>query len=209
MAVTMEREPAAHGAAISGRQAAVFLDKDGTLVENVPYNVDPALLRFTRGAIEALRLLADAGYRLFVVSNQPGIALGRFDGAALGRLREALEDRLRAQGVRLAGFYACPHAPTPAGEAPRCGCRKPAPGLLRRAAGEHDLDLSRSWMVGDILDDVEAGRRAGCRTVLLDVGNETVWRPGPLREPHCRAADLLDAARLMLASSAAPHTAAA
>ena len=206
MAVTTTPDPTTHGAGTGGHPA-VFLDKDGTLVENVPYNVDPALLRLTRGAVEALRLLADAGYRLFVVSNQPGIALGRFDAAALARLRDALDDRLRAQGIPLAGFYACPHAPVPEGGATGCRCRKPAPGLLRQAAEEHGIDLASSWMVGDILDDIEAGRRAGCRTVLLDVGNETVWRPGPLREPHCRAADLLEAARLMLASSPAPRPA--
>ncbi len=205
MAVTAGPRPASANDDARGRPA-VFLDKDGTLVENVPYNVDPALLRLTRGAATALRLLADAGYLLFVVSNQPGIALGRFDSAALARLLEALELRLRERGIRLAGFYACPHAPVPVGAAPGCECRKPAPGLLQRAAAEHGIDLSRSWMVGDILDDVEAGRRAGCRTVLLDVGNETVWRGGPLREPHRRAANLLDAARLMLAASDASHS---
>jgi histidinol-phosphate phosphatase family protein len=208
VALTLAGDPTMPCAAPGG-QAAVFLDKDGTLVENVPYNVDPALLRFTRGAIGALQLLADAGYRLFVVSNQPGIALGRFDTAALARLREALDDRLRSHGVQLAGFYTCPHAPATDDAMPGCDCRKPAPGLLRRAAEEHDIDLSRSWMVGDILDDIEAGRRAGCRTVLLDVGNETVWRSGPLREPHCRATDLLAAARLMLASAPARRSAGA
>jgi len=194
---------AAHDADTAGAAArarpAVFLDKDGTLVEDVPYNVDPALLRFTPHALEALRVLADAGLPLVVVSNQPGLATGRFDPAALARLQRALDERLQAEaGVALAGFYVCPHAPGEGG-APACACRKPAAGLLRQAAREHGLDLPRSTMVGDILDDVEAAHRAGCAAVLLDVGNETEWRDSPLRRPEHRARDLLDAAHWILA----------
>lgn len=179
-------------------ERAVFLDKDGTLVENVPYNVDPALLRFTPHAAEALRLLAAQGWRLIVVTNQPGLALGLFDADALARLQQALEQRLADEGVRLDGFYACPHAPGPPAA---CACRKPAPGLLRRAAQAHGIDLAASWMVGDILDDVEAGTRAGCRSVLMDVGNETVWRRSAWREPSFIAGDLWQAARHIAASA--------
>lgn len=180
--------------------AAVFLDKDGTLVEDVPYNVDPALLRFTPNAVEALRLLAEAGYRLIVVSNQPGLATGRFSRADFARLRHALAERVRAEaGVALAGIYVCPHAPGESGRA-SCLCRKPSPGLLHQAAVALRLDLAQSWIVGDILDDVEAGRRVGCRSVLLDVGNETEWRLTPLRTPHHRCADLLAAARIIVAA---------
>lgn len=178
-------------------RAAVFVDKDGTLIENVPYNVDPALLAFTRGAVEALQRLARAGYALFVVTNQPGVALGLFDRAALDRLLQALRTLLNERGVELAGLYACTHRPASHGLAP-CGCRKPAPGMLQRAADEHDIDLSRSWMVGDILDDVEAGRRAGCRTVMLDVGHETEWRLCDQRLPHFGVADLAEAADVIL-----------
>jgi len=178
-------------------ERAVFLDKDGTLVENVPYNVDPALLRFTPHAVGALRLLSARGWRLIVVTNQPGIALGMFDADALEHLREALTQRLADEGVRLDGFYTCPHAPGPPAT---CACRKPAPGLLRRAAQAHRIDLGASWMVGDILDDVEAGRRAGCRSVLMDVGNETVWRRSAWREPSFIAGDLLQAARHIVES---------
>ena len=173
---------------------AVFIDKDGTLVEDVPYNVDPARVRFTPHAIEGLRLLAAEGFVLVVVTNQPGLARGFFSRTELARLQLALTAMLRAEGVTLTDFYACPHAPGP-GSMPACLCRKPAPGLLRQAARAHRIDLARSWMVGDILDDVEAGRRAGCRTVMLDVGHETVWRRSPLRTPHVMASDLLDAAR--------------
>lgn len=192
-------------APLGGRGApapAVFLDKDGTLVENVPYNVDPALLRFTPNALAGLWLLARAGYALVVVSNQPGLATGRFSAAQFARLREALLWRVRDEaGVELAGVYACPHAPAADGR-PACPCRKPMPGLLCRAALELGLDLQASWMVGDILDDVEAGRRAGCRSVLMDVGNETLWERGPLREPQHRVCDLLQAAHRIVESPA-------
>ena len=177
---------------------AVFIDKDGTLIVDVPYNVDAALLRFTPHALEGLQLLDRAGYALVVVTNQPGIAAGRFTRAEFARLQHALVTRVwQEAGVELAGFYTCPHAP--AAPATACLCRKPAPGMLRQAALAHGFDLGRSWMIGDILDDVEAGRRAGCRSVLLDVGNETEWRRSPLREPQHRAADLLEAARHIVA----------
>lgn len=179
---------------------AVFVDKDGTLVEDVPYNVDPAQLRFTPHALEGLRLLAERGYPLIVVTNQPGLAYGMFTRAQLTRLQLALAEMMQREGVPLTDFYACTHAPGPAGPVPGCLCRKPAPGLLRQAARAHRIDLQRSWMIGDILDDIEAGRRAGCRTVLLDVGSETVWRMSPLRTPHHRAPNLLDAARVIIAA---------
>jgi histidinol-phosphate phosphatase family protein len=168
---------------------AVFLDKDGTLVENVPYNADPARIVLAPGAREAVAAIAGAGYRVIVVSNQPGVALGRFAEADLERIEQRLRELLPA----LDGFYWCPHAP---GEG--CPCRKPAAGLLERAAREHGVDLSQSWMVGDILDDVEAGRRAGCRTVLLDVGNETEWQLTPERRPDHVSPHLAQAGALIL-----------
>lgn len=193
------------GRAVDGsdrdRRPAVFLDKDGTLVENVPFNVDPERLRFTPHAIEGLKLLAAFDYRLVIVTNQPGIALGRFDQRALRALEEALHARLAADGVKLDGFFACPHAPAAQLRDPAfaCPCRKPAPGLLFGAAQTLGIDLARSWMVGDILDDIEAGRRAGCRSLLMDVGNETEWRYAPQRVPHGRVADLFEAARRIVA----------
>ena len=170
---------------------AVFVDKDGTLVVNVPYNVDPERIALTPGARQGLARLAESGYRLIVVSNQPGAALGLFPETAL----QNVESRL-AELVPLDGFYYCPHLP---GEG--CGCRKPQPGLIERAAREHGVDLSSSWMIGDILDDIEAGRRAGCRTILLDVGNETEWLLTDQRSPHHIARDLSEAAAIIAAAS--------
>jgi histidinol-phosphate phosphatase family protein len=187
----------------SGTQRAVFLDKDGTLIEDVPFNVDPDRIHLTAGAAEGLRQLHRAGYLLVVISNQSGVAHGRFPERALTGVERRLRELLEEAGVPLQGFFYCPHHPK--GSVKRyaiaCRCRKPAAGLLRRAARALDIDVSQSWMVGDILDDIEAGRRAGCRTVLLNNGNETQWLAGRRRRPHHVAADLAEAAQLILAST--------
>src|SRR5262249_14510271 len=124
-------------------QRAVFLDKDGTLVEDVPYNADPARIRLAAGCAAGLRSLCAAGYRLFVVSNQSGVARGYFPEAALVDVERRLRDLLGELGVPLAGLYYCPHHPEGrvAECARRCECRKPEPGLLLRAAGDSRLDL--------------------------------------------------------------------
>jgi histidinol-phosphate phosphatase family protein len=184
------------------RRAAVFLDKDGTLIVDVPYNVAPERIRLTPGAVEGLRALHAAGYALIVVSNQSGVARGLFAEAELGAVVARLRELFDEAGVPMAGFYYCPHHPD--GVVRRyvvtCGCRKPAPGMIERAARDHGIDLARSWTIGDILHDVEAGRRAGCRTILLDVGNETEWQVTPARRPDFTAPDLLEAALLILAA---------
>ncbi|WP_035994330.1 D-glycero-alpha-D-manno-heptose-1,7-bisphosphate 7-phosphatase [Leptolyngbya sp. KIOST-1] len=186
---------------------AIFLDKDGTLIEDVPYNVDPALIRLGDGVATGVRRLHEAGFALVVVTNQSGVARGYFAESAIAPIEQRLRHLL---GVPLAGFYYCPHHPagTVARYAFRCRCRKPEPGMLRRAAADLNLDLERSWLVGDILNDVEAGRRAGCRTVLLDNGNETEWLLAPSREPHQTVATFDQAADVILqhCSSALPCT---
>jgi len=181
---------------------ALFLDKDGTLLDDVPYNVAPSSMRFAPGAREALILLAAHPVPLFVISNQSGVALGKFRYSALNKVEAQLQRMFVECGATLSGVYWCAHHPqgTVARYATMCVCRKPAPGLLLRAADEHRLDLSRSWFIGDILDDVEAGNRAGCRTVLLDVGHETEWFAGVQRVPTARARDLRAAVRLVLDS---------
>jgi D,D-heptose 1,7-bisphosphate phosphatase len=178
---------------------AIFLDKDGTLVDDLPYNVEPRRIRLVSGAGVALRLLAGLDYRLFVVSNQSGIAHGCFDEDAMGPVADRLADLLFRENLALDGFYYCPHHPlgTVSDYAIACNCRKPLPGMLLRAASEHGIDLRSSWMIGDILHDVEAGNRAGCRTLLIDNGNETEWRLGPRRLPTRIAPDLYSAAVLI------------
>lgn len=176
---------------------AVFFDKDGTLVEDAPHRADPKALKLLPGAAEGLAKLRAAGYRLFIVSNQPGVARGLFRESALEPVVRRLEALLDAKDAAIDGFYYCPHHPDGRirGYAMECRCRKPAPGLIDDACREHGLDPLRSWMIGTVPDDVEAGRRAGCRTVMIqgrdgaDLG----------RGPHLSARDLAKAADLILA----------
>ncbi|WP_338617528.1 HAD-IIIA family hydrolase [Pigmentiphaga sp. CHJ604] len=164
---------------------AVFLDKDGTLLVNDAYNVDPARMRLDEGVEAGLRRLGSTGAPMVVITNQPGVALGLFEEEALIGVHLQLARMFENAHARLHGFYYCPHLARGVRRpyALPCTCRKPQPGLLRQAARDLDLDLERSWFIGDILDDVEAGRRAGCRTVLLNNGHETEWVRGPFREP--------------------------
>jgi len=178
---------------------AVFLDKDGTLIEDVPYNVDPNQIQLTIGAGVGLQKLRRLGYQLIVISNQSGVAHGYFSESALAAVEQRLNDLLQPMGVQLDGFYYCPHHPqgTVMEYAIACRCRKPEPGLLLQAAYDRAIDLTQSWFIGDILNDVEAGRRTGCQTVLLDNGNETEWLYAPQRVPHFLARDLAEAASII------------
>lgn len=185
------------------RHGIVFFDKDGTLIHDVPFNADPALVKLRPGAAPALRRLVCHGYAIAVASNQSGIALGCFAPEALTAVWDELRGQLGYWRAPLRGLFVCPHHPdakVPAYRR-RCSCRKPLPGLLER--GRRALrGLPDCWMVGDILHDVEAGRRAGCRTILLVPGGETEWHCSPLRRPHHTATSLVDAARIILRTRA-------
>jgi len=182
-------------------EKAVFIDKDGTLIEDIPYNVDTGKVKFTSHAIEALCILTKLGYRIFIVTNQSGITDTYFGQPELQILFRYIADRLQRYGAKVDGFYFCPHAKPHDEEKNgmhfRCGCRKPGPGMLLQAAIEHNISLPASWMIGDILDDIEAGRRAGCKTILLNNGNETVWRQGQFRFPHFIVDNMLTAAGII------------
>ena len=169
------------------KSPAIFLDRDGTLVYPRHYPSRPEHLRLYDGIGAPLAALQRASFRLVVVTNQSGIARGYFTEADLAAMHAHLARMLAALGVRLDGIYHCPHHPdgVVAGLARRCDCRKPQPGMLLRAARELHLDLARSWLVGDILDDIEAGQRAGCRTVLVDLGTE------PMPQSSLRAPDFV------------------
>lgn len=178
---------------------AIFLDKDGTLIENVDNNVDPRLMTFSFDAWPALHLFQENGFGLVIVTNQPGIGQGYFTEEDLRGVWRFIHSVLFHEGLKLDGFYYCPHHPDAAD--PRykkeCFCRKPLPGLLLRASSELGIDLSDSWMIGDILDDVEAGKAAGCRTILLDNGNETEWNHSVHRIPDFTVPSLMEAALLI------------
>lgn len=142
---------------------AVFLDRDGTLITELDYLADPDALELVPGAGEALALLGRAGFARVVVTNQSGIARGLFDHATLERVHARLRAALARDGGELELVRVCPHHPELGAPPWRrvCACRKPEPGLILEAARELELDLARSWVVGDAWRDLEAGRRAG------------------------------------------------
>lgn len=159
---------------LGNRQRAVFLDRDGTLNRHVGFLTDIDDLELTEGAAGAVRRINESGYLAIVVTNQPVIARGEVTPEGLERIHDKLETLLGQEGAYLDAIYYCPHHPDRgyAGERPEykveCGCRKPRPGMLLRAAADYNIDLAESWMVGDGRSDMEAGTAAGCRTVLLD-----------------------------------------
>lgn len=156
---------------------AIFLDRDGTVVELL-YDeesgyIDSAVkaeqIRLIPGAAEALRRLKSAGYKLIIVSNQPGIAKGRMSVEEFEEARRELRNLLAAKGVTIDGEYYCLHHPNALREEYRvvCNCRKPKPGMILKAIDEHQLELRNCYMVGDDILDVKTGRNSGCRTILL------------------------------------------
>jgi D-glycero-D-manno-heptose 1,7-bisphosphate phosphatase len=152
---------------------AVFLDRDGVLNRNVFYSDtsayesprSPSELVLADGIGSALGQLASAGFRLILVSNQPNAAKGKCTPEALTLVHARLAELLTGQGIKLDAAFYCYHHPLHTGP---CGCRKPEPGLLLKAAGSFQLDLQSSWMIGDRASDVLCGRAAGCRTVWID-----------------------------------------
>lgn len=178
---------------------AVFLDRDGTLNVEREYLYRPEEFTFCTGAVEALRLLNQAGYLVVVVTNQSGVARGYYGEPEVQALHHHIDTLLQQQGAYIDAWYYCPHHPD--GIEPYrkvCGCRKPLPGMLQQAAVDLGISLADSWMIGDKLIDVEAGLAAGCRTVLVLTGygsDEQVTVP---RNTPC-CPDLLAAARLVTA----------
>lgn len=155
------------------RRRAVFLDRDGTLIEDVGYPRDPAIVVVRDGALSTLRELSRRGFNLVVVSNQSGIARGLVTTSEAAAVHERFVSLFAAGGVHFDAVAYCPHGP-----ADGCDCRKPAPGMLLGTAARLELDLEGSFMVGDKASDMEAGRRAGCQTILI------ATMPGPDRAPQ-------------------------
>jgi len=143
-------------------RAALFLDRDGTLIEDPGYLADPAGVRLLPGVVDALRQLRAAGWLLVVVSNQSGVARGLISPEAAQAVHDRFITLFADQGVSFDAVLYCPHGPQDG-----CPCRKPQPGLLLQAAQQLPIDLARSWMVGDKPSDIEAGHRVGCTGLLL------------------------------------------
>lgn len=151
---------------------AVFLDRDGTLLEEAGYLDRLERLVFFPFAIDAVRLLNRAGLAVVVITNQSGVGRGMYEEAFVVGAHEVMSSRIAAGGGRIDAYYYCPHHPAAEVERYRreCDCRKPGPGMLRQAAADLDLDLPRSFTVGDKWTDVQAGTAAGARGILVRTG---------------------------------------
>ena len=183
------------------RTRAVFLDRDGTINEEVEYLSRLDSLLLLPGADRAIKMINESGMKAVVVTNQSGVARGYFDEAFIRKVHRRMDDLLRDGGARIDRFYYCPHHPDEGfGEYRQdCQCRKPKPGMLLRAAEELDLDLSRSYMIGDTMRDVEAAHNAGVRSILVKTGyggSDVSWA-----RPDYVALDLLDAVAWILKDS--------
>lgn len=190
---------------------AVFLDRDGVLVDELDFLVDPDALRLYPGVGEAVRELNSSGWVVVVVTNQSAVARGLLDERRLGEIHERLREHLARSGARLDAIFHCPHHPTAGREPYRraCDCRKPAPGLLERAARLLGLDLAHSWIVGDSARDLEAGAAVGVRGILVATGKgerERARLVAAGRAPAVFVPNLPAAVRHIGAARAAPQS---
>jgi D-glycero-D-manno-heptose 1,7-bisphosphate phosphatase len=185
---------------------AVFLDRDGTVIDELGYLGDSSRIDVFPWSAAALRDLAGAGFALVIVTNQAGVARGFFDEDTVRAVNASLDQRLRAEGAVVDGYYYCPHHPEGVVERYRmaCRCRKPAPGMIEDAARDLGLDVSRSWVVGDTWLDVGLAVQAGSRGILVRTGHGArveAERPEGV-DAAAIVATLGDAARFILAQAA-------
>jgi len=153
------------------KKPAVFLDRDGTLIAENGYLCTAGELRLLPGAARGVRWLQEAGFRVILVTNQSAVARGLLTEKQLAEINKRLLELLKREGARLDAIYYCPHHPEGLGPyRQHCCCRKPEPGMLLQAAAGHGLNLGESYLVGDKLTDIIAGKRAGCRTILVKTG---------------------------------------
>jgi len=171
---------------------AVFLDRDGTINEEVGYLTDLSMLRLIPGASAAIKKLNESGFKVVVVTNQSGVARGYFTESFVQKTHERFLQMLRDAGARVDSIYYCPHHPT-AGNPPysvACECRKPGTGLIDRAARDLDIDVQSSYVVGDKWSDVELGQRTGAHTILVSTGFATDDAEN-VRLPHVAEPDFV------------------
>ena len=158
----------------------VFLDRDGVLtLESGEYITSPEDLQLLPGAADAVARLTQAGWQVFVFTNQAGVGRGYLTLEALEAIHTRLHAEIEWAGGKLTSIYACPHHPD-AG----CDCRKPKPGLLLQAASEHSLDLSQCFVIGDSPRDIAAGHAVGCKTLLVLTGHTSTYSPATFPLPH-------------------------
>jgi D-glycero-D-manno-heptose 1,7-bisphosphate phosphatase len=187
----------------SQTRAAVFIDRDGTLNEDIGYVSRPEELVLYPCAAEAVRQLNEAGFLAVVITNQSGIARGLYTEKSLAAIHSRMIEELDRQGAQIDAVYYCPHHPEIGSHHYRqhCDCRKPQPGLLKLAAREHNIDLTRSFVIGDKASDIKLAENAGARAalVLTGYGRETLKHPERWPcTPEIVAENVLEAARRIL-----------
>jgi D-glycero-D-manno-heptose 1,7-bisphosphate phosphatase len=188
---------------------AIFLDRDDTLIEDPGYINSPEQVRLLQGAAQALVQLKQLGYKLIVVSNQSGIARGMFNEDDLAQIHARMKELFAAEGAYLDQIYFCPYHPEGVIEKYRkeSDLRKPNPGMLLTAAEEMDIDLSQSWMIGNAYHDTTAGKRVGCRTILLSIPPGVIKTPKPTDpNPDFKAVNLKEAANIIKRYSQSPQS---
>jgi D,D-heptose 1,7-bisphosphate phosphatase len=179
---------------------AVFLDRDGTIVEDSGYINSPHQLKFIPGAIEAIKKLNEAGYKVVVITNQSGVARGLITEDMLQTIDKTMHKWILSGGAHLDGLYYCPHH-SEHGHYPykqECECRKPHPGLIKKAQKDLDIDLSQSYMIGDHATDIEAGQRAGVKTIFILSGHGAKEKDNLKSQPNYSTSDLLAAVKWLL-----------
>jgi D-glycero-D-manno-heptose 1,7-bisphosphate phosphatase len=174
------------------KSPAVLLDRDGTLIVDLVYLNDPDKIEYLPGVFEALRLLRDRGFKLVVATNQSGVPRGLVDVKNLDEIHRRIQAKFCSEGVDLLSFHSAPFMTDF-----NHPMRKPNPGMLQEAARFYNLDLPRSWMIGDRMTDVEAGHRAGCRSALI--GTAEGPDGSPFLPPEVHAPNLLVAAHEIIA----------
>jgi D-glycero-D-manno-heptose 1,7-bisphosphate phosphatase len=189
---------------------AVFLDRDGTMIEDVGYLRRFEDVRWFASTVDAVRLINRAGFLVFVVTNQSGIGRGVIDPAFVPEVHARMAETLAAGGARVDGWFYCPHHPRAEVEAYRaiCDCRKPQPGLIRQAEAAHAIDLGRSFVIGDKPIDVGLGVAVGARGILVRTGyGEEAVRTHAGQVPGAAfvAADLMEATSWLLGASGHPR----
>jgi D-glycero-D-manno-heptose 1,7-bisphosphate phosphatase len=190
------------------KRKAVFIDRDGTISEEVGYVNHPSRFRLFPYAAPAIRLLNDNSWLAIVITNQAGVARGYFSEAMIQTIHDRLKQELANSGAKLDAIYCCVHHPS-IGEPPYrldCDCRKPKPGLIRRAAKELEIDLAASWMVGDRSSDIELARNAGINSAFVLSGyGRGEWehqRNNWQHQPDLIAANLLEAVQTIIGADA-------
>ncbi len=171
------------------KQKAIFLDRDGTLIEEVNFLSTVEETKLYSFTIEALKLLRDAGFLFFVTTNQSGVARGYFDANAVNAIHAKIQNELKVEDLRIESFHFCPHFPDEG-----CKCRKPNTGMIEQAQANFEIDLSESWMIGDKILDIEMGFNAGTKTALVRTGYGEKHKDELIRQPDVVAENILEVA---------------